>query len=146
MTERIPLAVGRRQPLPLRLIVGLVAAIILDTATQVTWKSAALSLPENIFNNPPAALHFIFQQPMFLLVAVLFVAQLVNWLKVLSDADLSFALPITALSYLTVAAVSAFWLGEQITWGRAAGMALILFGVFLISRTDHNTLTPPGPL
>jgi drug/metabolite transporter (DMT)-like permease len=135
-----------RRRLPLPLVLGLAAAIVLDTATQVMWKRAASSLPENIFDHPVGAVLHILQHPVFLIVAVLFVAQLMNWLKVLHDADLSFALPITALSYVTVAAVSAFWLHEQITWGRAAGMACILFGVFLISRTDHNTLNPPGPL
>ncbi len=144
--DSIPPSTPTRRRLPLRLSLGLAGAIILDTGTQVMWKRAALSLPDNVFDNPLAGLLHILHHPIFLVVAVLFVAQLVNWLNVLHDADLSFALPITALSYVTVAAVSAFWLHEQITWGRAAGMACILFGVFLISRTDHNTLNPPGPL
>lgn len=130
----------------MRLVIGLAGAIVLDTATQVLWKRAALTLPEDVFGNPAGAALHILAHPIFLIVAICFIAQLINWLHVLNDADLSFALPITALSYITVAAVSAFWLGEQITWGRAAGMACILFGVFLISRTDHNTLNPPGPL
>jgi drug/metabolite transporter (DMT)-like permease len=62
------------------------------------------------------------------------------WLKVLDDADVSYALPITALSYVSVAAVSALWLHEAVTGGRIFGTLLILGGVFLVSRTDHNTL------
>ena len=37
---------------------------------------------------------------------VALVAQLANWLWVLAQADLSFAQPITALSYITVLAFS----------------------------------------
>ena len=76
---------------------------------------------------------------MFLLVGLLIAFQMINWLKVLDDADVSFALPITALSYVSVAAVSAIWLGEAVTPGKAGGVALILSGVYLVSRTDYKT-------
>jgi len=125
--------------LPRRLALGLAAAILLDTAVQTVWKRAALTLPGNSASDPVGAAQAVLGQPLFLAVGVLIGLQMVNWLKVLDDADVSYALPITALSYVSVAAVSAVWLHEALTPGRAVGTLLILGGVFLVSRTDHNT-------
>jgi drug/metabolite transporter (DMT)-like permease len=133
-----------------RLVVGLALAILLDTAVQVLWKRAADTLPE--LSGSPAQMAAavavtLLHQPLFLLVAALIAAQMINWLKTLDYADVSFAQPITALSYVSVAVVSRLWFGEAITPGRIAGMALILIGVALVARSDPNTpvsATPPG--
>jgi len=125
--------------LPVKLALGLFFAIALDTALQTIWKRAALSLPANAVTDPVAAALSVLHQPIFLLVGLLIALQMINWLKVLDDADVSFALPITALSYISVAAVSAVWLGEAVTPGKACGVALILAGVYLVSRTDYRT-------
>ncbi len=124
--------------MPPALVAGLVAAIVLDTLLQVLWKAAASNLPAA--PSPGAVLAAILHQPLFLVVGLLFAAQMVNWLKVLDKADVSFALPITALSYVSVAAVSALILHEHITTGRMAGIALILAGVVLVSRSGHDTV------
>lgn len=126
--------------MPLRLSVGLFLAILLDTALQTLWKRAALALPSNALSDPLLAGRSILHQPMFLAVGLFIALQMINWLKVLDDADVSFALPITALSYVSVAVVSATWLGESFSPGRVFGVALILGGVFLVSRTDYKTL------
>lgn len=133
-------AVGR---LPVRLAIGLFLAIALDTALQTIWKRAALTLPANAVSDPASAVLSVLRQPMFLLVGLLIALQMINWLKVLDDADVSFALPITALSYVSVAGISAIWLGEALTPGKAFGVALILGGVYLVSRTDHKTEDAP---
>ena len=126
-------------PLPARLAIGLFLAIALDTALQTIWKRAALSLPANAVSDPVSTVLSVLRQPMFLLVGLLIALQMINWLKVLDDADVSFALPITALSYVSVAGISAIWLGEALTPGKVFGVALILAGVYLVSRTDHKT-------
>jgi len=126
-----------RTPIPPGLIAGLVAAVVLDTVLQVLWKQSALSLPAGFA--PLAIVSAIWHQPLFLVVGMLLASQMVNWLKVLDAADVSYALPITALSYVSVALVSSAFLHERLTPGRLAGIALILGGVFLVSRTDHHT-------
>ena len=138
---------GDRAPaarIPLRLAIGLALAILLDTAVQTLWKRAALTLPSAAATDPVGAFLAILHQPLFLVVGVMIALQMINWLKVLDDADVSYALPITALSYVSVAAVSAVWLHEAVTTGRIFGVVLILAGVFLVSRTDPNTI-PAGP-
>jgi drug/metabolite transporter (DMT)-like permease len=71
------------------------------------------------------------------LTIALAIAQFFNWMLVLARADLSFAQPITALSYVTVAAVGHFSsLHEKVGPMRAAGIALIVAGVWQMSRTE----------
>ncbi len=52
----------------------------------------------------------------------------------LSWADLSFVLPITALSYLLGAILAATYLGEAVTVTRWVGTALIVAGVVVVGK------------
>lgn len=127
---------------PPRLVCGLALAIILDTVVQVSWKTAVSSLPPT----PSAwgAALAVLDHPIFLVVAILLACQLFNWLKVLDHADLSYAQPITSLSYVSVCLCSVFYLNEPIDILQLVGIAFILAGVWFISRTDHVTATDSG--
>lgn len=67
---------------------------------------------------------------------VLLAAFFVSYLTALSWADLSYVLPATAPSYLLVAALSWWLLGERLSVARWLGTALIVAGVMLVVRTD----------
>ncbi len=123
--------------IPLRLVCGLALAVGLDTVVQVLWKMAAETLPpsSSIETTMTAALN----HPIFLLVILLLACQLVNWLKVLDHADLSYAQPITSLSYVSVCLCSAIYLKEPIDPLQLVGIGFILAGVWFISRTSHVT-------
>jgi len=54
-------------------------------------------------------------------------------LALLSIANLSFAVPATAASYLLETALAKFILKEQITWKRWAGASLVAGGVALLA-------------
>lgn len=122
--------------IPIRLAVGLALAIALDTAVQLLWKSAVADVP------PATSMSFtveaVLQQPMFIVVGVLMIVQLINWLKVLGNADLSYAKPITSLSYVTVSVGSVVLLGETIHPLQIAGILIVIAGVWLISQTGHS--------
>ena len=118
--------------------VGLALAIVLDTVVQITWKAAVMRVPEGA--DIPRTLIFTFHQPLFLLTFVLFIGQFLNWMMVLGKADLSYALPITAISYISVSVCAALQLHEAITWQRMTGIGLILAGVVFISSTPHKTV------
>jgi drug/metabolite transporter (DMT)-like permease len=62
----------------------------------------------------------------------------------LSWADLSYAQPLTALSFVFGLVVSRLWLGEQVSWWRWLGVAVIVLGVTLVSH-DPKPRTPPPP-
>ena len=72
----------------------------------------------------------------WLLVGVVFQASFFFlYLTLLSRAEVSQVLPMTALDYVVVALLAQGLLGEGVTALRWAGIALIVTGVFLVSRT-----------
>ena len=121
---------------PAGLVVRLILAVVLDTAVQILWKLGAEQLPgtASVADTARAALH----EPVFLLVASLFCWQLVNWLRVLEQSDLSYSQPITSLSFVSVFALSAAYLGESVGATKVLGIALVFAGVWFISRTHHD--------
>ena len=129
---------------PKAVIIGLLLAIVLDTIIQITWKLAVSGIPANA--SVSATAMGAFSQRYFYLAMLAFAAQLFNWIRVLSRADLSFAQPFTALSYITVLTFSSHSLHERISLAKVLGVAMILLGVFFISRTPHSTTgTETGP-
>ncbi len=115
-----------------RLAAGLGISILLDTVAQMIWKAAAVRLPP--FTNSADTLQAVVHQPLFLVLGGLFLLQLWVWLKVLEHADLSYAQPITALSYVTVCGLSVWWFGETLDLRKLAGILLVLLGVWFVSR------------
>jgi uncharacterized membrane protein len=57
------------------------------------------------------------------------------YLTLLSRADVSQILPMTALDYIVVALLAQVILAEPVTGARWAGILLIVIGVALVSRT-----------
>lgn len=114
------------------LVIGLVLAIVFDTAGQLLWKFVAETLPATAALWP--TVDAMLRQPLILVLAGVFVLQLINWLKVLEHADLSYAQPITSLSYVSVCAFSAHVFGEHIGPIKVAGILCILSGVWLVSQ------------
>jgi drug/metabolite transporter (DMT)-like permease len=57
------------------------------------------------------------------------------YVTLLSRADVSQLLPMTALDYIVVALLAQWALGEVVTPARWAGIGLIAVGVVLVSRT-----------
>ncbi len=123
--------------LPGAVVVGLVLAIVLDTFIQITWKLAVSPIPSDA--SVVATVHGALSSPLFYAAMLAFGAQLFNWMRVLARADLSFAQPFTALSYISVLAISCRSLGENLSVSKIFGVALILVGVFFISRTPFHT-------
>jgi drug/metabolite transporter (DMT)-like permease len=147
--KRPPDAMNRQMPnkqssnpkISVAVLIGLSLAIVIDTALQISWKFAALSIPDGPMHW--SWLAGIVTQPIFLGVGLLLLLQLVNWIKVLAKSDLSYAQPITSLSNISVAIASAEFLDEKITLLKIIGIAIILGGVWLISKTKHRTDVEP---
>jgi uncharacterized membrane protein len=57
------------------------------------------------------------------------------YLTLLSRAEVSQVLPMTAIDYIVVALLAYAVLGEAVTAARWMGIALIVAGVFLVTRT-----------
>lgn len=65
----------------------------------------------------------------------IYVAGTFFWLMVLSRVDLSFAYPMTSLSYLLIVLSSWYFLGESISPLRIVGVLTIVAGVSLIAQS-----------
>ena len=73
--------------------------------------------------------------PSLLLGVALQATFFLMYLTLLSRAQVSQVLPMTALDYVVVALLARLVLAEAVTPARWAGIALIVVGVFLVSRT-----------
>lgn len=62
-----------------------------------------------------------------------------SYLTALSWADLTFVLPSTAFGYVVVALLSKYWLHEQISITRWAGILLIVAGVGFVANGPSLT-------
>jgi len=66
---------------------------------------------------------------------VCYVVSVAVWLLALSRVEVGYAYPMLSVGYI-VTAVAAFYLfGEALTMTRVVGIAVIIFGVYLVSRT-----------
>lgn len=75
----------------------------------------------------------IVTQPHIVAGLFLFITSMVVWLAVLSRMELSRAYPMVSISYVFVAMMSRFVLGERLGPLRVAGIAVILVGVILVN-------------
>ena len=132
-----------RPKIPKAITAGLILAILLDTIVQISWKLAVSEIPNNA--SVPAVVMGAFSGLFFYVALLAFAAQFFNWMHILAHTDVSFALPITACSYITVLAISRHSLNEALSLTKVLGVAMILLGVIFISRTSHQTgyVNPP---
>lgn len=59
------------------------------------------------------------------------------WLTLLSWADLSFVLPLTAMSYIATPLLCKFFLNEIVTPLRWTGIIVIFIGVIMVTRSGN---------
>ena len=69
----------------------------------------------------------------------LLIVWLVSRMFLLSWADLSYVLPVTAFGYVLNALLGRLFLGEQVTPARWAGTLLIMAGVILVGLGNPHT-------
>ncbi len=82
---------------------------------------------------------FAFLNPWVLTGVSLLVFWMLARMALLSWADLSYVLPITALGYVLTVLAGRVLLFEQVSWTRWAGTLLIVAGVSLAGRTPVST-------
>jgi drug/metabolite transporter (DMT)-like permease len=123
---------------PARLLIGLAIAVASDTALQLVWKTGIAGIPDT--SSVGEIVVAVAREPIFILVVALMAIQLVNWLKVLDHADLSYAKPFTSLSYVTVCLLSILLLEERLDPMQIVGIAIVVSGVWLVASTPRNSI------
>ena len=84
-----------------------------------------------------------FANPWTVLGISILIVWMVSDLALLSRADLSFVLPVTASAYVLVALGGHFLLHDHISWERWTGILLITTGVILAEETPARTTAGP---
>lgn len=120
-------------------------AVVMEVAGQVLYKSGINRMP-GMSGSPFRSLAL----PRFawdavrnwrvLLGIAIYCAQAAVWWGVLSRVDLSYAFPLTSLSYIVLLGASHVFLKERISTERWLGTIAVVFGVFLITRTRPITI------
>ncbi|MGD6875873.1 EamA family transporter [Bacillus infantis] len=97
---------------------------------QVLWKIAVTGIDEWTASTALSLL----LSPYFLGGAFLYVGATGLWLIILSKLPLSIAYPSQSISYIFGAVIAFFLFKETITVTQWTGMAVIIFGVYLIAK------------
>ncbi len=84
--------------------------------------------------------------PFVALGILLLILWLLTRMALLSWADLSFVLPVTAFGYFLAAVLGKVFLAEVITTAQWLGTCLIFAGIAIVGGTRQNTTDAPLPL
>ncbi len=110
-----------KSKLTLSIFLMIVANDLVDTAAQLLMKKGLVHL--DIF-----------------LVAglILYASNFFLWMKVLSHIDLTIALPLASSSYILIPVAAIIFFHESISPLRWLGLALIVLGIYSISRSKEH--------
>ena len=95
-------------------------------------------------NSPLALIGALFHPLVAIGVALLIVWTLTH-MALLSWADLSYVMPVTALGYVVTAFAARIFLGESVSVARWTGILLVTAGVTLVGRTATATAPDIAP-
>jgi drug/metabolite transporter (DMT)-like permease len=123
------------------LIAMILTSVILAAVAQLTLKHGMNQVKESFgpVGANAASVKVVATTLAVWLGLVLFGLSAVVWLAVLSRASLSFAYPFAALTYVLIVMFDRFVLDEAVPGLRWGGVALIVAGILLVSRTPHGS-------
>jgi uncharacterized membrane protein len=99
-------------------------------------------MPQFEFSSLLSYIGAMLLDPWLIAGTALMIAYMISQLSLFSWADLSYVVPITGGSYVITAVLSLVFLHEEIAITRWAGIALISFGVVLVSETPPHDVPP----
>lgn len=105
-----------------------------EALAQVSLKMAADATGTS--EGPLQTTMALLKQPWFVLSIACDIAGLVAWMAVLRRHDISFAVPVSALSYFAILGTASIALHEPVAWQQCAGLLCIGIGILWIARDD----------
>ncbi|MBF0544336.1 MAG: EamA family transporter [Candidatus Riflebacteria bacterium] len=112
---------------------------LFDTVSQIAMKKASFVLQKFSFGG-----EWLFQaiSNHNLWVSVSCdLASFLIWMGILKRSELSFAYPISSVSYITILIASWYWFGEKIGLLHGIGVGLITIGVVLICWDEKSVIS-----
>jgi drug/metabolite transporter (DMT)-like permease len=89
--------------------------------------------------NTPIALIGALFHPLVAIGVILLIVWTLTHMALLSWADLSYVMPVTAFGYVVTAFAARIFLGENVSVARWIGIVLVTAGVTLVGRTAAAT-------
>ena len=123
----------------LRKIATLAGVVIFGSLGDVCLKHGMAAFPEITLANWTVLFHALFNPRVALGIGLL-IAFFACYLSSLSFADLTYVLPATSVGYIGMALLARFFLNEQISPMRWAGILLIALGVGFVARGPSLTV------
>ncbi len=111
--------------------------VLLNAAAQLVLKKGMTDIGHFSFtmeNLLPVGLK-VALNPFVMLGVLFYVVSLAVWLMVLSRVDVSYAYPMLSVGYIVAALAGKYLFHEPLGLVRWAGIIIICFGVFLITRS-----------
>jgi uncharacterized membrane protein len=121
----------------------LVALVIVTNVLGNVFLSRGMHQVGRIVSFSPMEYLRAFANPSAIVGILILIVWILSDLALLSRADLSFVLPVTASAYVLVALVGHFFLHDHISGLRWLGILLITGGVILAEETPARTTTGP---
>lgn len=118
-------------------IVMLLLSVLANTISQLCLKRGITTLRATVSQRftVPSLLYHTLSNPFIVIWALLTVFAMFLWLKAISMTELSFAYPFLSLSLVLISLGSIVFLRERMTARQWSGVALILVGIVLTSRS-----------
>lgn len=121
----------------------ILVSVLLAAAAQITLKTGMLQVTHNgaaplQFGRPVDTFRRIGLNAAVWAGLLIFVASAAVWLLVLSKVSLSFAYPFVSFTYVVILLYDAFVRHEAVSGLRWAGVAFIVAGILLVSRTHQS--------
>lgn len=135
-------AAGAKPATTLRLCAVLLLFLALKAGGNLSLAWGLKHMPQITPANPLSLVQAMIDPFVALGVLALILALLVR-MALLSLADLSFVLPVTALGYVIAAFLGKTFLHETVSAQRWLGTGLIFVGAVLVGSTTHSTATVP---
>lgn len=121
-----------------KVLITMVTAVCCGSIGDIFLKIGMEKIGPVSFGSLKAILHTgiaIFKSPMIIIGIICLAGFFFLWLALLSWADLSFVLPLTALSYIATPFLCRIFLNEIITPLRWTGIVVIFIGVIMVTRS-----------
>ena len=125
------------------LIVTIVISVLLAALAQLTLKYGVSRVQVDghsgiVLQEPVKSAIRVAREPFIWGGLILFGISAAVWIVVLSRVSLSFAYPFAALTYVIIVLFDRLILNEYVPVLRWGGVALIMTGIVLVSRTPHT--------
>ena len=120
----------------MKIWLAILAMTLVDSSGSLFYSKGMKQMGEISTLRPQKLLQiplYAFQNPLLLIGFLLEIVNFFLFLSLLSWADLSLVIPMTAISYLFSLVGAKFWLKENVTAERWIGTVLVCAGVAIVS-------------